>query len=127
MILLPTLGDYIAWHYTKAIRDMYIAWGNMTWAVLHFFSVPLLLRTFFSPWKRMEESGGSGGIEGFFESVVVNLLSRIVGVFVRFWLILLGLLALIGMVIGIIVVTVVWLLAPFIGIGATVFGFATIF
>lgn len=127
MTLLPFLGEYFAWHYTRAFRDMYVAWGNMSFAVLNFFSVPLLLRTFFSPWKRMEDTPREGDVEDFFGSLLVNLLSRLVGVFIRFWLILMGLFALIGMVCGVMFATVVWLLAPFIGIGTIVYGLTILF
>lgn len=123
MTSLPTIASYLIWHYTKAFRDLIIVWGNITWAVTNFFSIPLLLRTFFAPWKRMEDEPEEGNTEDFFATALVNFLSRIVGAFVRFWIVLIGLFALVGMLAGLLVVLVVWLLAPFIALALIVFGF----
>ena len=39
--------DYLSWHYTRAFRDIGSVWLNFMWFILHFFSMPLFLRTLF--------------------------------------------------------------------------------
>lgn len=119
---LPAAVSYFAWHYSRGLRDLLVAWGNITWAVINFFSVPLLLGTFFSPWKRMEDTAPEGDIEGFFETVVVNMLSRLVGMFIRFWLIILGVLSGLLSVLMLALLVIIWLVAPFASIAAVVYG-----
>ena len=87
--------------------------------ILRFFSVPVLLRTLFSPWKRMSISSKSAGIslQKSLDDMTFNLTSRIVGFLVRFWLIVAsavvfffaGLFGAIGFL--------VWLLLPPLSIG----------
>jgi hypothetical protein len=122
MMQLPVAISYFAWHYSKGLRDLFVAWGNITWATINFFSVPLLLGTFFAPWKRMEDTAPEGDIEGFFETVVVNTLSRIVGMFIRFWLIVLGVLSGLLSLVMLAFLVVIWLVSPFASIVAVVYG-----
>lgn len=104
LIIAP---GYFLWHYTRALRAYTKIWFTWLWFINRLFSIPLLVRTLFSPWKRITEDEPTGfDIERFFENVAVNVMSRLVGAFVRIPLIILGL--------------AFWLSAVFIGIGGLV-------
>lgn len=114
---------YFSWHYGKAFSQMAVLFANLYWFIGHFFSVGTLLRTLFSPWKRIFEFHHRGeGAEAYFAIIVVNILSRIVGAFVRLIFIFIGLLTTVLMTIGICAVIVFWLFAPFVLTLAFVFG-----
>jgi hypothetical protein len=85
MALGTLLKNYLWWHYTNAYADIFYIWKNYLWFVNHFFSLPLLLRSFASPIMRIEESEVNffrdPGI--FFEHLTINLLMRLLGVLVR--------------------------------------------
>jgi len=106
---------YLIWHYTLALRQIVKIWTGFVWYLFNLFSIVLLLRTLFSPWKRMTEAvGGGGGLEKMAEAVVINILSRFVGLTIRIPIILVGCLSIVLSAVGLILVYLVWVLLPFI-------------
>ncbi len=107
------LVDYIAWHYGRSIQDFLNVWGNYVWFFYNFFSISILSKTLFSPWRRMDEHGKSGfHPEVFFEKLVTNFVIRIVGVVLRLFMIVSGLVAiLLTFLIGF-AAFLVWLALP---------------
>lgn len=106
---------YLAWHYTYAIRDFFTIWGNLQWFIYQFFSISVLLKTLFSPFKRLKEKGADSLIdfEGFFESLIVNIVMRLVGFILRTIIIIFGLVVLVlSFFIGIFAF-LFWLILPF--------------
>ncbi len=91
MSFLAILPSYIFWHYTAAFGDIVRVWTNFLWFFYNFFSIPLLLKTFFAPWKRIQEGKGEGfNLENIAEAVVTNTIMRVVGAVVRFVMLLFG-------------------------------------
>jgi hypothetical protein len=86
---------YIVWHYTRALYDLFAIWSDGLRFILHFFSISLLLRTFFSPWRRLHEEnrGGLLNISDFIAAKTVNLIMRCVGMVMRLLVISAGLIA----------------------------------
>jgi hypothetical protein len=105
--------DYVLWHYTLAFRDIVIIWLNMMWFFVHLFSLPLLMRTLFAPWKRVEERYRRTGFEDLIASLIINVMSRIVGAIIRLVIIVVGLLVLVLGVFGLIFWLLLWLVLPF--------------
>jgi hypothetical protein len=106
---------YFTWHYGRSLGEALAIWGNFLRFTLHFFSVPLLLRTLFSPWRRMHEGYSKEGgfdISTAASALVVNLLMRFIGFLVRTVLIVLGLLFFILVAVSGIMAALLWLLAP---------------
>jgi len=107
--------SYFKWHYSLALRDFFSVGSSIVWFLYNFFSIPLLTRTLFSPWKKLQERRKRGfDIEDFFAVLLVNLLMRIVGAIVRLATIILGFLAILGFVSVALVMFTVWLLMPLI-------------
>ena len=119
--------SYWQWHYTTALRSLFVLWRDLTWYVLHLFSVPFLLRTLFAPWKRMSEHYDGGGLEGYFGVLAFNLASRFVGCTIRLPIILVGLLVTTLMVVALVGLYVAWLLAPLVIVGSFMFGSALLY
>lgn len=68
------------------------AWKNVHRFFFEYFSVGILLRNFFAPFHRIQERKKPGfDIEDITETLVINLLMRIVGALVRSVFIILGL------------------------------------
>ncbi|MFT5179743.1 MAG: ABC-type siderophore export system fused ATPase/permease subunit [Candidatus Paceibacteria bacterium] len=114
MNLILVIPCYLAWHYTFAFRNIFGLWKNFSWFTLRFFSVSKLLRTIFSPFKRLTEQSSGFGFQKMLESFVVNILMRIVGFFMRSILIIMGLIFLVLVSILTILFTVVWIVLPFV-------------
>ncbi len=89
-------------------------WKYALGGVIHFFSLPILLTTLFSPWKRLtnDEEVVGFNLERWFQQVSFNLISRGIGFFVRFFLFLFGLVALFLVFVGGLVGFIIWLAIP---------------
>ena len=113
MILVRVFLDYSLWHYSSAYRQIFSVWRNYLWYVNKMFSVTLLLRTLLSPWKRMTEVyQGSFDIGRLFEVILMNLMSRFVGLIIRIPLIICGVLLSALMGAGLVVFYVYWTVFP---------------
>ena len=125
MIFTSIISDYFRWHYSRAFGELFHVWLNFLWFVIHFFSLPQLSRSLFSPWKRMtEEKQGGFSFEGLATYLIVNLLSRVVGFLMRGSVIALGLLVLALTISAGLITIVLWVTAPVVivaslGIGVT--------
>jgi len=110
--------EFLSWYYSQGV-DYYIAsWFSTVRSVNHYFSLPLLMRTLFSPWKRMVVVDKSPGfnIQKRFEAFTFNMISRGIGAFVRFTLIWVGAIFIIFTFLGGIMGLFLWLALPFFGL-----------
>ena len=80
--------------------------------------MPQLLRSWFSPFKRITQARGQRfNFEDTAAYLIINLLSRFVGAFARTTLLVMGCAALLTTIIGGFVVYFFWLVAPVMIIG----------
>ncbi|MCD6410565.1 hypothetical protein J7K92_01330 [bacterium] len=85
------LGEYIKWHYCEMPKEIQRGWFNYLKFYLNYFSVPILLKTFFTPWRRYSWSYGRGfSFSRYFEVFISNMSTRIIGMIVRTFLIIAG-------------------------------------
>ncbi|HEY4479332.1 MAG TPA: hypothetical protein VI981_03180 [Candidatus Paceibacterota bacterium] len=121
-------GSYMYWHYVLAWKSIWAIWKNIAWFLTHFFSLRLLTRTFFTPWKRMQEERKRGfSAADFFSSILVNTILRLVGMAARAAVLLVGLVALIVHAVIGIVVFAAWLFVPFVLLAGFIKGVLMIF
>jgi hypothetical protein len=114
MGILSVARDYLVWHYSTAYVDIFHVWWNYIWFVNHLFSVPDVLRTWIAPFKRLHEERANILLhpEAFFSGLVVNIIMRIVGIFLRTALLCIALLAFIVVIIGGILFISLWTVLP---------------
>jgi hypothetical protein len=103
--------EYTRWHYSRALISYVRILKNFWWFTVAYFSMPLLFKTLFVPYKRMTEIP-ERTISSWLEAQVINTLSRLVGLCVRVFLLGVGFLALCFLTIGGIGGYAVWLIAP---------------
>ena len=116
--------QWLSWQFLEMPRNILKAWGNFLKFGLNYFSVPLLIKTFFSPWRRYVWVYPKGfDIGKYLEVWFSNLISRILGVVLRFFLIIIGILAEILIVFGGLIFLLVWLILPILLIWGLYFGF----
>jgi len=122
------LFQYFQWHFFDSAKNVLIAWRNFIFFNLNYFSIPLLLKTLFSPWRRYRWAYPRGFSFGkYFEVFVSNLFSRIMGAIIRVVLIVFGLLVEIFIIFGGAIVFLVWILLPFLLIYGIFYGFKILF
>jgi len=115
--------SYLAWHYGEAYRDIIRLWTNFLWFFGNFFSLTLLIKTFFAPWKRIKEGRGARfSLKNIAEAVVTNTVMRLVGALMRSAVILVGSIAVLAVFwLGILLIAV-WTLLPLLLVLSFIYG-----
>ena len=110
--------EFLIWHYTKGLKFYIKRWFAYFDWVNHYFSVPLLIKTFFAPWKRLVVTDKSPGFNlgKFIEKVTFNIISRGIGACVRFSLFWVGLVLIVSIYLFGIAGLVTWLIFPIAGL-----------
>ncbi len=107
--------QFWGWYYTKAVKGLINAWNNFIVFVGEYYSIPLLLRTIFHPWRRDITKYGRGfSIKNFLETLSFNFISRSIGFVIRFFTIIIGLICLLGVIILGFTALILWILLPLI-------------
>ncbi|MBI4054298.1 MAG: hypothetical protein HY397_03145 [Candidatus Doudnabacteria bacterium] len=107
------VSAFAVWFFGIAPKKIVEIWGNYLAAVMHYFSVPLLLRTLFAHWHRDIEGYGRGfDFNRYFRVFMMNSVSRLVGLGVRSVTIAVGLGAEAVVFFSGLVFLSFWLLAP---------------
>lgn len=117
---------YLWWHYALAWVDLARLYHNLAWFLWNFFSISLLLRTLFSPWRRLHESARkeAGGLLG---SLIMNTILRFIGFFARVATIVFGLASLVLLGVVGVAFLVLWPLLPFIALALMLTGLFGVF
>ena len=104
---------FIEWYFFEQPRAIIRGWKNLLKFNLEYFSIPLLLRTLFSPWRRYRWSYGRGfDFRRYLEAFVSNAISRGLGAILRIFLIIIGLVLETLLLIGGIVGLILWFIWP---------------
>ena len=86
------IKEYFVWHYTEAIRGLFVLEKNFLWFGYHLFSIPLLFKTFFAPLYRLNEHIRRGMKADLIAQIIVgNIVARFFGALLRFVVIIFGL------------------------------------
>ncbi|PIR71502.1 MAG: hypothetical protein COX89_01410 [Candidatus Nealsonbacteria bacterium CG_4_10_14_0_2_um_filter_37_10] len=120
--------QYLIWQFWEVPKNILLGWKNFLKFGLNYFSLPLLLRTFFSPWRRYTWAYPRGFDVGkYFEVFISNLISRILGAVLRIFLIIIGVLAEVFIIFAGAILFFGWIVLPILLITGLVFGFKIIF
>ena len=122
------LIQWLSWHFFEAPASILKAWKNFLLFNLNYFSVPLLLKTYLSPWRKYTVSYSRGfDFARYAEALLSNAIFRILGAIIRTFLIVIGLIFEILILIAGTIVFFSWLFLPFITAGAFIFGIKVLF
>ncbi len=107
--------QYLEWHFIEMPRDILKAWKNYLKFNLNYWSLPLLIKTFFSHWRRYNFSYGRGlDLKRYLEAFHFNLISRVLGAIVRSFFIVIALLIEFFIVLLGLIIFLLWIFLPFI-------------
>lgn len=113
----------LVWQFFDVPKEILKIWQTFLYFNFNYFSVSILLKTFFSPWRRNRSSyGGIFEVGKNFESFVFNSMSRIIGAILRTFYIVLGVITEIFILVVGPIVLIVWILTPFLLLIGLVFG-----
>ena len=124
MNFLLIMPYYFRWHYGRAFSDMKNIWGDFIVFVYHFFSIPTLFSSLFSPLERRHDSYSVQ--VPLYETFIFNTIMRLLGASVRLFLIFFGLLAILLSILLGIGLFVAWIFMPAVILGVLFWGFANL-
>ena len=118
----------LIWQFFDMPKAILKGWQNFLLFNLNYFSVPTLLKTYFSHWRRYSYPYGKAfefwkNIETF----VFNMMSRIIGAILRTVFIIIGLAIEILIVLMGITIFLGWLVLPFFLVFGLIFGISLLF
>jgi hypothetical protein len=114
MNFLLIIPYYFSWHYSQGLLDYFRIWKNLVWFLWNFFSIKILLKTFFTPFERLQEKYNGGlDMESLAASIIVTNLMRLVGMLARSVIIIFGLIVLMTFIIAGFFGIFLWLILPF--------------
>ena len=91
MNIVTIIWGYIKWHYSQAIRGMAKIWKNIIVFLFNYFSIALLFKNFFDPWKRMTERKPSFfQTKEYFTASLSNMIMRLLGMVLRTLMLIIG-------------------------------------
>jgi len=115
--------QWLSWQFFDIPKDILKAEKNFLRFGFFYFSIPLLLKTLFSPWRRYIWFYPRGfDIGKYLEVWVSNLISRIIGAILRIFLIISGLIYEILILFVGAIVFFGWLILPALLIAGLIFG-----
>src|SRR5690606_8421 len=105
--------SFFQWWYSQGWANSLKSIGASLANVANSFSLPLLAKTLFAPWKQIVSKPRSDAPLGFkMRAVLDNLVSRFVGFWVRLFVIIAGLLSLAAVFVFRFIVFATWPLLP---------------
>jgi len=117
------LIQYLIWHFFDVPKEILLGWRNFLLFNLNYFSIPLLLKTFFSHWRQYKWGYGRGfDIPRYIEAFFSNLISRILGAIMKSILIFIGILTEIFIVLFGAIIFLGWFVLPVLLIAGLWFG-----
>jgi len=115
--------QWVSWQFLEMPGNILIGWKNFLKFNLNYFSLPLLLKTFFAPWRRYSFSKGRGfDLVKYLEALFSNLILRILGAIIRSFIIVIGLIAEVFIILAGITIFISWLILPALLIVGFIFG-----
>ena len=117
---------FFLWYASSIRRTSQIVWLLML-KNLDYFSIPILLKTLFSPWKRDVISTKDLSLNEKFRIWIFNLMSRLIGAVIRLFTIFFGLFLTLFLFIFGLIVVMIWIIFPFLILTAFTYGLILIF
>jgi len=121
------LIQYLSWQFLDVPGNILAGWKNFLKFGINYFSIPLLVKTLFSPWHRYAWAYPRGfDIGKYLEVFISNLISRILGAIMRIFLIIAGILVEVFIIFAGIILFIGWLTLPILLLAGLCFGFKII-
>lgn len=116
--------NFFLWYFGVALHGLMEIWKNFLLFSWQYFSINLMLATLFSPWRRDVEIKNWQGFQlgRYLELFFGNMFSRLMGAFIRFLVIIFGLVIFFFILIFGIEALVLWVCIPILALIAIFYG-----
>ncbi len=114
--------SFIYWYLLKVPLKILKTSKNYIRFGFYYFSTPKLIKTFFSPWRKYKWEYGSFDFKKYLHIFASNLVSRGLGLIMRFFLIIISFIYEIFIILLSIIFLTLWFLLPFISLTSFLLG-----
>jgi hypothetical protein len=104
--------ELFKWWYTVGLRERARKSSNQLDGTLDYFSMDLLIKTLFAPFRQISAGNVDGSLEVKMRALVDKLFSRVIGAVVRLLLLLVGCVTILVQSILTIIILIIWLFVP---------------
>lgn len=108
------LVGFFSWWYGAGWRDQLSRIAQMIDRIGDYFSISLLLKTFFKPFRQISADEKGRGLSEQFQVFLDKLFSRLIGAFMRFFMIIFGAISMLIVVLIGFIRLIIWPLYPLI-------------
>lgn len=116
------ISEFFTWWYGAGWSQTITDLKRRLDKTIQMFSIPVILRTLFAPWRRIITPPGKS-LDTRFRSFIDNMISRLVGLAVRLITLAVALIVVTGVILVSLLVIIVWPLLPVVVFVALVKGF----
>ena len=120
---LDKVPNFFEWWLVDEPINLWAIVTGITRRVLIFFSIPVLIKTLFAPWKRDVHSAVNSSLDVIVKVLIDNLISRLIGFVVRIITIIVGLLVTIITFVAGMAFLLFWFFLPVLAFGVILWGF----
>ncbi len=113
---LRTSGNYLKWHYGKALFSTFFFWENIFLFIFNYFSIKNLIHHFFTPYRQLSDSNH-----------FKNFLRILLGMLARSVALIVGISACIIYILLLPLSLAIWFLLPILVIWFIIYGLILIF
>ncbi|MEK7610464.1 MAG: hypothetical protein AAB468_01815 [Patescibacteria group bacterium] len=128
MASLKIMLRYLGWHYSAAVNNWWHLYHDFVWFFYHFFSIDLITRTMFRPWRRLREPYVTGfDPVGWAGTFILNCIMRIVGILIRLCWLVSSLIFIFALALAGPLILISWLILPLVTTGLWIIGLYLLF
>ena len=106
------LVGIISWWYGNGWKSRLAMAKDALVKSFDFYSISLILRTLFSPYRQISAESGSGSVGINFRAMADKLISRVVGFIVRSFVLIFGMTVIVVQVLAGAMMAILWLVVP---------------
>jgi len=116
---------WLVWQFYEMPKFLLGVWKNYILFASNYFSLPILLKSLFSPWRKYRWNYPKViNVAEFLNTLISNTFSRFMGALMRIFLIAAGIIFQIFVIFAGLIIFLAWILTPFIIIAAFIFIYA---
>ncbi len=127
MQTLRLVPDYLVWHYSGGFRFAWNFARNIIRTAWGSFSLSLIFKTFFSPWKRMKEGYIRSDPASWISTFIFNSLMRGIGMTIRLFVVIIGTITIAVSLCLSLALLIVWAILPFVILTLLIIGIKELF